>query len=416
MAGLSRVLFGKSVSASMKNNFHTLNRRTFIAGAVVSAVRLAFAAKPEKSGDGYAMVARVDRARVLREAKQYLGVAPKTITAYASARNPGGVHDFFSEGDYWWPDPAHPGGPYIRRDGESNPENFAGHRDALIGLSVQMPALTAAWLLTREARYGEAAAGHLRAWFVDAATRMNANLEHAQAIHGVSPGRGTGIIDTLHLVEVARASTVLGGRFLTAAERDAVHGWFAAYLDWMQTSKNGKEEKAAKNNHGSCWALQAAEFARLVGDEKTRAETRRMYTEVLLPAQMAPNGSFPMELARTKPYSYSIFNLDVMTMLCKSLSGPGDDLVHFALPDGRGMCRGVEFLHPYLKDKSAWPYAKDVEHFESLPVRQPSLLFAGLSCGRTDFLELWKKLDPEPKDPEIVRNFPIRQPLLWVAS
>src|SRR5262249_37662043 len=131
---------------------------------------------------------------------------PITITASHSPRSAGGLHDFFSEGDYWWPDPANPDGPYIQRDGMSNPANFDDHRKALMRLSVQVPALAAAWTITHDKRYAVHAAEHLRAWFVTGATRMNPSLLYAQAIHGRFTGRGTGIIDTLHLVEVARAT------------------------------------------------------------------------------------------------------------------------------------------------------------------------------------------------------------------
>jgi hypothetical protein len=155
------------------------------------------------------MVAKVDHNRILAEANRYLLEAPITVTAARSSRSSGGLHDYFSEGDYWWPDPKNPGGPYIRRDGMSNPENFNAHRDALIRLSLIVPALAAACELTGDRRYADHAARHLQAWFVDPATRMNPNLQYAQAIFGVSKGRGIGIIDTLHLVEPARAATAL---------------------------------------------------------------------------------------------------------------------------------------------------------------------------------------------------------------
>src|SRR5271170_1432985 len=132
----------------------------------------------------------------------------------------------------------------------------------------------------------------------------------------------------------------------------------------MKTSDKGKQERAALNNHATCWALQAAEFARLIADSETRDEVRGQYIDVLLPNQMGPDGSFPKELARTKPYSYSIFNFDVMATLCQSLQGVGTNLLTFQLPDGRGICKGAAFLYPYLKDKGIWPYAKDVEHFD----------------------------------------------------
>src|SRR5882672_10334123 len=154
-------------------------------------------------------VAAFDRQRILKAANQYLHETPITITASHSPRSAGGMHDFFSEGDYWWPDPKNPDGPYIQRDGMTNPDNFVAHRQAMMRLSVQAPTLCAAWKITKERRYAEHAAKHLRAWFLDEATRMNSNLQYAQAIHGRTTGRGTGIIDTIHLVEVARAIEIL---------------------------------------------------------------------------------------------------------------------------------------------------------------------------------------------------------------
>jgi len=120
------------------------------------------------------------------------------------------------------PNPKNPDGPYINRDGQSNPENFNEHRKVMVDLSLRMPALTAAWLLTRERRYAKRAGDHLRAWFVTSETRMNPNLEFSQGVHGVSTGRNYGIIDTLHLVEVARAASFLGPEALSAAERQGV--------------------------------------------------------------------------------------------------------------------------------------------------------------------------------------------------
>src|SRR5204862_3739420 len=152
-----------------------------------------------------AMDAGRERARVLAAADHYGKEMPITVTASSSPRSAGGPHDFFSEGDYWWPDPQNPDGPYIQRDGMTNPNNFVDHRRFLMRLSVQVPALAAAWRLTKDERYSRHAVKHLRAWFIDENTRMNPNLQFAQAIHGRFTGRGIGIIDTIHLVEVARA-------------------------------------------------------------------------------------------------------------------------------------------------------------------------------------------------------------------
>lgn len=389
-----------------------LNRRTFCIGASATALhaRTIFAAaKPTVN------VAAIDRERILRAATKYLNEQPVTVTASHSPRSPGGAHDFYSEGDYWWPDPKNPGGPYIRRDGFSNPENFNAHREAMVRLSLQVPALVAAWKLTRDRRYAVKAADHLRAWFVTPETRMTPNLQYAQAIFGVNKGRGIGIIDTLHLVEVARAASFMAQtRAMTQAELDGVHGWFAEYLKWMQDSKNGQDERAEKNNHGSCWVLQAAEFARLTANAEVMDACRERFRTVLIPNQVAADGSLPLELARTKPYSYALFDLDVLTAIAQTLSTTGNNLFLFATADGRGLAKAVAYMAPFIADKSKWPLKPDVEHFDELPARQPSLLFAGLAYGNADYLALWKRLPPDPPSAEGIRNFPIRQPLLWI--
>lgn len=359
----------------------------------------------------------IDRDRILKAARQYLKEAPVTITATHSPRSAGGKHDYFSEGDYWWPDPKNPDGPYIQRDGMSNPDNFVAHRRALIRLSVQMPALAAAWRITKEPRFARHAARHLRAWFLDPETRMNPNLQFAQAIHGIVTGRGTGIIDTLHLVEVARAISGLGdSSALSADESAGVRSWFAEYLGWITTHPYGHAERDAKNNHATCWAMQAAEFARLTGNREIAEFCRERYKTVLLPGQMADDGSFPQELRRTKPYGYSLFNLDAMAMVCQILSTRDDDLWRFKLPDGRSIAKGMEFLAPYIADKRKWPYRPDVMYFDQWPVRHPSLLFAGLALGQDAWLELWRRLNPDPTVEEAIRNYPVRQPVLWLDA
>ncbi len=368
------------------------------------------------SGKSHAfrLVGEVDRKRILEAAAKYVSQTPLTITAFPANRSAGGLHDFYSQADYFWPNPEDPNGPYINRDGQSNPSNFDEHRKVMVALSIQMPALTATWLLTGDRRYGQKACAHLRAWFVSPETRMNPNLLYSQAVQGSSTGRSYGIIDTLHLVEVARAASFLTSGMLSAPDAAEVKSWFARYLDWLSHSERGMKERDTTNNHAFCWALQAAEFARLAGDHAARQGVYRRYQEILLPNQMDASGSFPRELARTKPYSYSIFNFDVMAGLCQSLKGLAPDPPAVHLADGRGLCRAAEFIYPYLKDKSAWKWAKDLEHFDALPVRSPGLLFSGLACHQQKYIDLWKTLNPDPTEKEIIRNYPIRQPLLWV--
>jgi hypothetical protein len=353
-------------------------------------------------------VAAFDRARVIKAADSYLHDKPITVTATSSPRSAGGPHDFFSEGDYWWPDPKNPDGPYLQRDGMTNPDNFVEHRKALMRLSVEVPALAAAWKITHEKRYSDSARRHLRAWFVDPPTRINPDLQYAQAIHGRFTGRGTGIIDTIHLVEVARAVEVLAPA-LSKHDLDAIKKWFADYTAWMMTHPYGIAERDATNNHGTCWVMQVAAFAHLTGDSKTLAYAKDRFQNVLLPNQEAADGSFPQELRRTKPYGYSLFNLEAFSTIAQIL-----DLWNYQLPDGRDLHRAAAYMAPFIRDKSKWRFKPDVMYYDQWPMRQSSLLFAGLAFHDQSYIDLWKTLPADSTVDEVIRNFFIRQPVLWV--
>jgi hypothetical protein len=67
-----------------------------------------------------------------------------------------------------------------------------------------------------------------------------------------------------------------------------------------------------------------------------------------------------------------------------------------------------------MKDKSTWFKEPDVMYFNEWPVRHPLLLFGGLALSKPEYIELWKTLDPDPEVEEVVRNYPFRQPVLWV--
>lgn len=360
-------------------------------------------------------LAAFDRTRILKAANQYLSEKPITITASSSARSAGGLHDFFSEGDYWWPDPANPNGPYIQRDGMTNPGNFVEHRRALMRLSVQFPALVAAWKLTKDKRFANKAAEHLRAWFIDSNTRMNPNLQYAQAIHGITTGRGIGIIDTIHLVEVARAIEILkDSSALSMTDLGAITQWFKDYVAWMTTSKNGIDERNAKNNHGTCWVMQVASFAHLVGDRSLLDFCRERFKTVIVPNQIAENGSFPEELRRTKPYGYSLFNLEAIATICQILSTPNDNLFTYESSNGRSFRKAMDYMWPFIRDRKSWPLKPDVMYDKEWPMRQNSLLFAGIASRRSDYINLWKTLPADSNVEEVIRNFFVRQPILWV--
>lgn len=373
----------------------------------LAATRIATAGKLESE-----VIARL-RPGILQAAQQAMQEKIQTITAFPASRSAGGIHDFYSEGDYWWPDPRSMDSPYIRKDGLSNPDNFTAHREVLIRFSQLAGTLASAYRLTGDKKYADKLLDHCRAWFLDPATRMNPSLLYAQAIKGRVTGRGIGIIDTIHFMEV-----VMGLLAIEEAMGDkqaaftGIRQWFDEYLHWLTTHPYGKEERDAKNNHGTCWTMQVAVFAKFTGNHSLMEYCRNRFKTVLLPDQMALNGSFPLELNRTKPYGYSIFNLDAMAVLTQTLSTPMESLWQYE-EAGKSMQKGIQFLYPFIQNKNTWPYAKDVMYWESWPVAAPFLVLGGMVFDKQEWINTWKKLEHTPIEPEIIRNLPVRNPLLW---
>jgi hypothetical protein len=359
----------------------------------------------------------IERTRVLQNAELNLNELPVTVTNSYCARSTGNQHDFYSEGDYWWPDEKNPDGPYIRKDGFTNPANFTAHREALIRFSQISGALASAYVLTSDEKYAQQLVFHLKAWFVNQDTKMTPNLLYAQAIKGVATGRGIGIIDTVHLVEVTKAiAAIENSKSLSKDDLATIKLWFSNYLNWITTHEYGISERDNGNNHSVCWTMQVAAFAALIQDEKTMDFCRNFYKTTLLQNQMDKDGSFPLELKRTKPYGYSLFNLDAMSSICQILSTKKENLFAYTTTDGRNIELGLKFMFPYIENKSLWPYQHDVMYWDEWPVRQSSLLFGGLAFNNKKYTALWKSLKSNYTTPEIIRNMPVRYPILWVVK
>lgn len=369
-----------------------------------------------KAADTNFDIVSIERPRIMEQAAEYLKEEPVTVTAAHSDRSAGGLHDFFSEGDYWWPDPKNPDGPYVQHDGLTNPNNFVAHRHAMIRFCDIVGTMTSAYILTGDEKYAQQAVKHLKAWFVDPETKMNPNLLYSQAIKGRFTGRSTGVIDGIHLVDVARSVMLLkNSPSFPAKDYEAVRDWFRQYLTWLTTHPYGLGERAATNNHGICWSMQAAAFAKLVDDEDVLNWVRKEFKTVYLTRNMAADGGFTAELGRTKPYGYSLFVLDAMSGIAQIASTPTDNLWTYETSDGRGMAKGLAFIFPYIQDKSKWPYKHDVLYWSDWPVRSPSLVLAGVALNKPEYLKEWESLKPDYHVDEVKRNVPLRYPLLWIG-
>lgn len=355
------------------------------------------------------------RSSTMQEASWAMQQEPITVTAQSSARSAGGKHDFFSEADYFWPNPVSADSPYIQRDGVTNPGNFVAHRLAMIRFSKIVGSLAAAYQLTGNEKYVQQAMLHCKAWFVDTATLMHPHMLYAQAIKGRCTGRGIGIIDAIHLMEVAQGLLVMQhAKHVNQSDLATIRQWFSQYLQWLTTHPYGQDEMNTANNHSTCWAMQVAVYAKFTGNQPLLHFCSDRFKQVLLPNQMDPDGSFPKELKRTKPYGYAIFNLDAMTMIAQILSTPDNDLWNYQTTDGKSIRKGIEFLYPYLADKSRWPYPKDVMYWDDWPVAQPALVFGALAYHQQNWLATWQQLEHTPTVGEVIRNLPVRHPLIWL--
>jgi hypothetical protein len=395
-------------------NTNKMNKLKYISGFISITVLIILFSAFKPSQDYKKEAVNLLKSEIISRADKVLFEAPQTVTMFICKRSAGGIHDFYSEGDYWWPDPANPDGPYIQRDGMTNPENFVDHRKAMIRLSQIVGTLASAYKITGEEKYVKQAFIHLKAWFVVPETRMNPSLLYSQAIKGKFTGRGIGIIDTIQLMEVAQGIIAMqNAKCIDKQLLTDIKKWFSDYLLWLTMHQYGKDEMNAKNNHGTCWVMQAASFAKLTGNKEILDFCRKRYKEVFLPEQMGTDGSFPLELKRTKPYGYSLFNLDAMTMVCLILSDKENDLWNYSTPDGKSIRKGIEYMYSYVNDKAKWPYNHDVMYWDNWPVAHPFLLFGASKFNQQSWYNTWTTLEHFPQVEEVIRNIPVRNPVLW---
>ncbi len=356
-------------------------------------------------------IIQAEQKRVLKLADQFLKEKPITVTASQCVRSAGGSHDYYSEATYWWPNPENPDGPYIRKDGVNNPDNFDNHLKAIGRFSWIVGTETSAYLLTGEKKYAQHAVKHLKAWFVDSQTLMNPHLLYAQAIKGVNTGRGIGIIDAISLIEVVKSIEILQkSPYLTKTDADKIKQWFSTFLNWLKTHPYGIDEMNAKNNHGTWWHAQVAAYAAFIGDEISLDKCRNFYKNQLLTNQMAMDGSFPLETARTKPFAYSLFNLDGAATLAHILNS-----WTFELNDGRGMPKALDFIKPFVVDKTKWSFPKDVLYWDEQPGRRPFMFLAAMHTPKTDWVEIWENASADFPSEESKRNIPLKNPILWLG-
>lgn len=267
--------------------------------------------------------------------------------------------DYVSLAPYWWPDPATPGGPYVRRDGEVNPERNTDRfdRTALGRMASDADLLGLAYYYTADRRYADKLATIVRAWFLDPASAMNPNMNYAQMVPGRSSGRPEGVLDTAGLIGVIDAVGLAApAGALSAAEVTALEGWFSRYLDWMLSSPNGRGEGAKTNNHGIWYDAQVSRFALFARRPDLARKVVADFPKNRIEQQMEPGGALPEELSRTRSFHYSLYAIEPAYHVADTAACLGVDLYGWSDGKGRSLRAATDFVAGYRDRAAAWPH------------------------------------------------------------
>lgn len=293
-----------------------------------------------------------------KKADALLNMKPFSVMDKAFTPVSGNKHDYMSQAPYFWYDSSKPNGlPYIRRDGQHNPEIKKITDRTYIGdLENATKTLSLAYFLTSEEKYAEKTASLIRYWFFNEATKMNPNLEYAQAIPGINNGRGIGIIETRTLTGIADAVALIENSISwTKTDTKHLQDWYKQYLNWMLTSKNGNDEHHAKNNHGTWFYVQVIDFALFTGD-KNKALLLVNESKKRLDSQLTKEGKFPLELERTNALGYSTFNTSAWFQVATLAEKIGVDLWRYKTSSGASLQTAVDWLIPYALKEKKWTY------------------------------------------------------------
>lgn len=293
-----------------------------------------------------------------KKADNLLNMKPVSVMDKSLTPPSGNKHDYMSQAPYFWYDSTKPNGlPYIRRDGEHNPEIKKITDRTYIGdLENATRTLALAWYLTGEKKYAAKASALIRHWFFDEATKMNPNLEYAQGIPGITNGRGIGIIESRTLTGIADAAQLLSGSpSWSVTDAKQLQDWYRQFLHWMLTSKNGNEEHHWKNNHGTWYYVQVIDFALFTGD-KDKALQLLNESKKRLDSQLTKEGKFTLELERTNALGYSTFVTSAWFQVATLAEKLGVDLWHYKTSSGATLQTAIDWLMPYALKEKKWVY------------------------------------------------------------
>lgn len=305
--------------------------------------------------------------------------------------------DYISLSPYWWPDTTVEGGePYIRRDGERNPEVYEYTdrvNSTLFADNIQL--LAVAYYLSGQEKYALKTAEMLKSWFLDPETGMNPNMTYSQTVPGMKEIRGTGIIDARRIVAGLNAAKMIeGSQHWSDQNKADLKDWADAFRYWLEHSVNGLKEQDASNNHGLWYEVTRQAVIFYTEDYEGLKKTVEKNLLPRIDSQMKPDGSLPEELARTLGLHYSTFVMEALSTSDIIAGKVGINLWDYKTEDGRSMSTAVEFLKPYWQEPEKWPYMQ-ISPFNK--ERGALMLYrAGRRTGKNEYTNLARKIGYYP--------------------
>jgi hypothetical protein len=268
----------------------------------------------------------------------------------------GDKHDYVSLSPYWWPDPSKQDGkPYIRKDGQVNPERLKYDQPTMVAFAEAVETLADAYYFSGDEKYATKCAQLIRVWYFDDATRMNPNCRYGQIHLGDEKAQGTAVLECNQMRHVVDADALLtGSSSWSKDDHEKLQAWFKQFLNYLLTTKQGDDEHNAPNNHGTWFCVQATTYALYLGDDATAKKLIDEQAKKRIATQIEPDGRQPLELVRTKAYDYSRFNLEALENVAMLADHLGIDLWNYKTDDGRCLRAALDWLAPYATGDKKW--------------------------------------------------------------
>ena len=296
-----------------------------------------------------------------KAAEKYIKMSPLSVTAKKKLPPSKDPRDYMTLSPYWWPDSTKTDGlPYIRKDGERNPEVYEyPERENANRFGDAAYCLGVLYYITGKEVYAKACADHLRTWFTDPKLGMNPNMTYAQSVPGMKNMRGSGFIDSRRFSRaLGVAKLIESSKSWTASDKKKLDDWATAFCYWMENSTQGQRESHAANNHG-LW-YEAIHLMVLAYLDRTD-RIREVAEQSILPkmgAQIADDGSLPQEL---EPAA-----------------------------NGKVASQAVDYLYPYYMNPESWKF-KQIKPFDQS--RAAILLYeAGTALGNQKYIDTAKRI------------------------